>query len=394
MSKPDLPPLRLVPLLVVLAAAGPTMLNMPLPAVPGLAAAFSTDVATIQLTITLYLFGMAVSQLVMGPLSDRFGRRPVIFVGLALAVVSSLAAAFADTVGLFLVARLLQSLGASTGIVLGRAIIRDLYERDRAASMIGWVTMAMVVAPMIAPAIGGVLNESIGWRWIFVATALFAAMPLVLTILFLPETRPESEGASAMGVARDAGRLLRNREFLAYTAVAAFYNATFFAFIGGGGHVVVSLMGETSTVYGLWLIVNAFGYMIGNAISGRWSERIGSRRMIVIGAVVGIVATGGQLLIALAGLMTSPAWLFLPQAICAVANGLLLPSALAGAVSVNPRAAGSAAGLSGFLQMALSAAVAQIAGVAVVVWNSPLPMIGLIFASAALACASLRFIRN
>src|SRR5881275_2852525 len=172
-------PWRLLALLIGMTAVGPLSLNILAPAMPGLIVTFAADAGAVQLTLSLFLFGMAVSQLVLGPLSDRFGRRPVMLAGLALTVVANFAALAATSITGLIAARAVQAFGATCGIVIARAVIRDLYERDRAASMIGWVTMAMVVAPMIAPLIGGALDSAYGWWAIFVFVGLFAAAVLV-----------------------------------------------------------------------------------------------------------------------------------------------------------------------------------------------------------------------
>lgn len=376
---------RLLFVLIAVSAISPLSLNMPLPAVPGLARALDSDVASVQLVITLYLFGMAVSQLIFGPLSDRFGRRPVVLAGLALAVVTGIAAALAQSVGWLLTARALQSFGASAGIVLGRAIIRDLYERDRAAAMMGWVTMAFVVAPMIAPTIGGLLEEYAGWRFIFALTAALAALALLVAWGGLPETRPEGVGGSAAAILADCKGLMLDRAFLTYTAIAAAFNATFFVFIGGAPHVVVDVMKLTPTAYGLWFICVSGAYMAGNAMSGRFTETWGTRKMLMLGCWIGAAGAALQVVDAMAGWQAHPAGLFLPQAVIAFGNGLLLPSAIAAAVSVNPRAAGSASGLTGFIQMSICAVLAQVAGMAVAATHSAWPVVAMILISAGVA---------
>jgi DHA1 family bicyclomycin/chloramphenicol resistance-like MFS transporter len=394
MSDPRLAPRALVPLLVVLAAIGPMALNLPLPAVPGLARYFDTDPGTIQLTITLYLGGMAVAQLVLGPLSDRFGRRPVILGALAVTALMSLFAALAASAAMLILARVLQSFGASAGQVIGRAIIRDVFDKDRAASMIGWVTMAMVVAPMISPSIGGLMTETIGWRWVFAATALIAMVTLVLAFIRLPETRAVVSSPTVGQLLRDAGDLVRNRVFLGYLLIGALSSVTFFSFVGGAPHATVTLMGQSSTAYGLWFMVNACGYMLGNAVCGRYAARFGSDRLIRWGSVMMLVMAMIQFAIAIGGWMVHPAWLFLPQAAIAFANGLQLPGAIAGAVSVRPEAAGSASGFVGFSQMGLGALAAQASGTLVGSLMSTVPMVAISLAGAIGALLSLALIRR
>jgi len=166
-------PWRLLALLMAMTAIGPATLNIVVPALPGLVTRLASDTGTVQLMLSLYLLSLATAQLLLGPLSDRFGRRPVVLAGLALSVAASLAAIAASSIGALIGARVVQAIGASTGIVIGRAIIRDLFERDRAAAMIGLVTTAMVIAPMVAPMIGGILDTAFGWEAIFLFIAAF-----------------------------------------------------------------------------------------------------------------------------------------------------------------------------------------------------------------------------
>jgi DHA1 family bicyclomycin/chloramphenicol resistance-like MFS transporter len=176
-------------LLVAMASVGPLSINIIVPAIPGLAASLHADLATVQLTISLFFAGLAGAQLALGSLSDRFGRRPVLLAGFAIAVVTSFAAAAATGVGWLIAARTLQALGAATGIVVGRAIVRDVFSRDKAASMLGWVTMSTVVIPMFGPLIGGVLDEWWGWRAIFLFSGITGLIVLVWAAVGLPETR-------------------------------------------------------------------------------------------------------------------------------------------------------------------------------------------------------------
>src|SRR3954453_17511445 len=229
-------PWRLLALLIGMTAVGPLSLNILAPAMPGLIVTFGADAGAVQLTLSLFLFGMAVSQLVLGPLSDRFGRRPVMLAGLALTVVANFAALAAPPITRLIIVRALQAFGSTCGIVIARAVIRDLYERDRAASMIGWVTMAMVIAPMIAPLIGGVLDATYGWQAIFVFVGVFAAAVLVWTIFVLPETRAVATSEGMVRFVVDTKSLLTDSKFIGYALVSTFNSAMFFTFIGGAPH--------------------------------------------------------------------------------------------------------------------------------------------------------------
>lgn len=191
-------PWRLLSLLMAITAIGPGALNIVAPALPGMIERLGTDAATVQLTLSLYLLSLACAQLVLGPLSDRFGRRPVVLAGLALSVVASIGAIAASSIGALIVARIVQAAGASTGIVVGRAIVRDLYDRDRAAGVIGLVTSAMVIAPMVAPLIGGLLDTAFGWEAIFIFITAMSAAVLLWAVLMLPETRHPSARKSVV----------------------------------------------------------------------------------------------------------------------------------------------------------------------------------------------------
>jgi DHA1 family bicyclomycin/chloramphenicol resistance-like MFS transporter len=376
-------PWRLLALLVGMSSIGPLSLNILVPAVPGLVLTLASDAATVQLTMSLYLFGLAFAQLALGPLSDRFGRRPVLLVGLGITAVTSIAAAAAGSVAGLIAARTAQALGASTGLVVGRAIIRDLYERDRAASMIGWVTMAVVVAPMFAPLIGGILDTAFGWQSIFVFVAAASMFVLIWAARELPETRPvaASDPARLWSEMRALGT---SPSFFGYVLAAALGSAPFFTFLGGSPYAVVTIMGRSSAEYGAWFAINSIGYMAGNYAAARMSARYGVNAMVWWGIVIGIV--GALISAVLAWLVPhwGPAIIFLPQLVMSFGNGLLLPNSIAGAVSVRPQAAGTASGVTGFLQMAIGAAAAQFASHVLAAATTPLPMamVMLVFAVA------------
>jgi DHA1 family bicyclomycin/chloramphenicol resistance-like MFS transporter len=355
-------PWRLLALLIGLTAIGPLSLNILAPAMPGLIVTFGADAGTVQLTLSLYLLGMAVSQLVLGPLSDRFGRRPVMLAGLVLTVVASFAAIASTSVAELIFWRTLQAFGATCGIVIARAVIRDLYERDRAASMIGWVTMAMVVAPMLAPLIGGTLDSTYGWQAIFVFVGVFAAGVLAWTVFQLPETRAVSTSEGLARFLADARGLLTNPAFAGYALVSTFNSAMFFTFIGGAPHVVVTIMHRTSAEYGIWFVVLSFVYMVGNFAAGRWSAQYGVDVMIRAGVLVTVLGALVGIVWVLLDPQGGPVVIFAPQMIIGFASGFMLPNAIAGAVSVRPQASGTAAGMTGFMQMGLGAATSQLIG--------------------------------
>jgi DHA1 family bicyclomycin/chloramphenicol resistance-like MFS transporter len=365
-------PWRLLLLLVAMHAIGPTSLTIIVPSIPAMAAHLATDPGLVQLTISLYLVCLAVAQLFLGAMSDRFGRRPVIIAGLALTAVTSFAAMLATSAAALIVARSAQAFGASAGMVIGRAMIRDLYDRDRAAAMIGWVTMTTVVVPMLAPLLGGILDTAFGWRAIFAFLGAMSLAVLIWAVFALPETRPPpfipppqaeegKEGAEALATRPGSHlrALLTSRRYIGYVVCAALGCGAFFALLGGGPYLVVNVMGRSSVEFGVWFGVTSFGYMLGNFVAGRYSQRYGVDWMIRWGLILEVIGTAITLAAALL-IPDVPPWpIFLPQLLVQIGNGMLLPNAIAGAVSVRPQAAGTAAGIVGFAQMALGAVAAQ-----------------------------------
>lgn len=384
--RPDATPWGLLALLMAMTAIGPLALNIVVPVLPKLTAVFAADAHTIQLAVSLFLAGLAVAQLLVGPLSDRFGRRPVALGGLIATAAASLAAIVVDNAGLFIGARVLQAFGAATGVVVGRAVIRDLFDRDRSASMIGLVATAMVVAPMISPLVGGILDTAFGWQSIFLFTAAVTVAVLAWAAMALPETRdrhPPSPG----GFIADARVLAGSIAFNGYVMCAAFGSGTFFALLGGGPHIVVTLMGRSSAEYGVWFAISAIGYMSGNFTASRLSIRFGVERMILLGLVTETIGVALSIVLSYAHAW-GPAVVFLPQIVTAFGNGVMLPNAIAGAVSVRPQAAGTASGVLGCVQMAVGAGFVQLGGIVLTNAATALPVALLMAASVAAFAAS------
>jgi DHA1 family bicyclomycin/chloramphenicol resistance-like MFS transporter len=382
-------PWGLLSLLMAMTAIGPLALNILVPALPKLSAVFAADTHTIQLAVSLFLVGLAVAQLLVGPLADRFGRRPVALGGLIVTAAASIAAIVADSAGMFIATRVLQACGAATGVVVGRAVVRDLFDRDRSAAMLGLVTTAMVVAPMVSPLLGGILDTAFGWRAIFLFVAATVVAVLVWAAVRLPETR-DRHPASPGGFLADARFLLRNGAFNGHVLCATFGSATFFALLGGGPHIVVTQMGRSSMEYGIWFAISSLGYMSGNFAASRLSMRYGLERMILVGLV--LEAIGVTLATAFSFAHAyGPAVVFLPQILISFGNGVMLPNSIAGAVSVRPQAAGTASGVLGFVQMALGAAFAQLGGIMLADAATPMPL-ALLMAAAIVVYAFAFFV--
>ncbi len=369
-------PWRLLALLIAMAGMSSLSLNILVPAMPGLATKLAADPARVQLTVSLYLMGLAAAQLVFGPLSDRFGRRPVVLAGLALATIASTAAIFAASIASLVIARVAQSLGASTGQTIGRAIIRDLYDRQHAASMIGLVTSVVVLMPMVAPLIGGILDTLFGWEAIFAFTAVLSFAICAWALLDLPETRNLSLAPNLERHFRaDLAALAASPRFFGYALCAGLGSAPFFSFLGAAPHVVVSMLGRTSAEYGLWFFVPSIGFMAGNFAVSRLTTRFGIDALIRWG----IALTIAGCLLNVSVYVALPGWemftIFLPQIVIGFGNGLLLPTSIAGAVSIRPQVAGTASGVTGFVQMGIAAIAAQLGGHVISQATDALPML-------------------
>ncbi len=350
-------------ILVIIAMLGPLALNIFLPSMLGIQAHFQTSFSAVQLGLSLFLVSLAVAQLVLGTMSDRFGRRPVLLAGTGLFLFGTLVCLFAPAIEYFLIGRVIQGFGGSAGLILGRAILRDMYDRDQAASMIGYVTMGMAVAPMIGPAIAGYLDKYFGWQSSFWLLLVFAIGVLTASYLKVTETNknpiPSIDFKSLYQSYHD---LMQIRIFWFYTGLSSCTTGMFFAFLGGAPFISEKVLGLTPDVYGLYFVLVALGYSLGNFLSGRFAARIGVFRMIMAGNILAMSAVCIMAILFLTFEASAPL-LFGPMLILGLANGLVLPSAVAGAVSVNPRLAGSASGLMGSVQMLVGAILSYLMGI-------------------------------
>lgn len=347
--------------LVLIAAINPLALNVFIPSMPGMAGEFGVPYTTIQLGLSLFLLVTAVITLIAGPLSDIFGRRPVILGGFLLFLGGTAISLTAQSAEMFLAGRIVQT-GSAVGVALSRAIVRDLFSRNKAASMIGYVTMGMSIAPMLGPAIGGLLDDIYGWRAGFLLLAAVGALAVLVVLTALPETN-HGRGRALREQMNDYRGLLSNGDYWTFVLTGSLAACVFFGFLGGGPVIANNYLGMSSAAYGLWFAACAGGYLIGNFLSGRFSERIGIARMISAGATFSVV--GGTLpLILLAAGIREPIALFGPTFVIGVGNGMTLPNAISAAVSIRPSAAGAASGLMGSMQIGLGASASVICSIA------------------------------
>ena len=373
-------------LLVAMTGVAPISLYIMVPALPVLARTFGRDISVAQMTVSLYMVGIACSQIIMGPLSDKFGRRPVLLAGLALMVAASVACMFADNLPQLIAARFFQALGGATGMVVSRAIIRDLYERERVAAMISLVIAVMMIAQMLSPLTGGLIETAFGWRAIFYVIAAGSLAIAVGIALVLPETRGDRIDGS--GFRGDVGSLVRNRAFVGYVLCQVLASQIIFTFAGGGPYIVVTQMGRSSAEYGAWFATTGFAYLVGNLACVRFAPRHSLEKLIWFGLCLQLGGSVLNLAWSITGLNEAPAWLFGTQMIVMAGNAFVMANSAAGAISVRPEAAGTASGAMGFLQQGIGSLVSQFGAYLGGHSTTTLPMTSAILAIS-LLCASM-----
>ncbi len=362
--------------LVIITGMGAMVLNMFLPSLPTMTEYFQTDYRVMQLSVALYLVTVAVLQLFIGPISDRYGRRPVLLSGVGLFLLATLGCLSARSVEVFLVFRMLQAAIGVT-MVLSRAIARDMFEQSRAASMIGFITMGMAIVPMISPAVGGYLDEAYGWHsnfWVFLALGL-----LVFWLAWADAGETNTHKSSSFSQQfSEYPELLLSPRFWGYSLAAAFAAGTFFAYLGGGPFVGSIVYGLSPSELGLFLGAPALGYIIGNFLSGIFSTSLGINRMVMYGALATSIGLGISLLISVLGY--GSVYTFFGFIIfVGIGNGLLLPNATSGMLSVRPHLAGTASGLGGTIMMGGGAALSVFAGSLLGPNSGPIPLLLLMF---------------
>ena len=372
--------------LILLAGISALNMSIFLPSLTRMAEFFQTDYATMQLSVSGYLAATAVLQIFVGPLSDRFGRRKLMLGSLLVFIAATIGALFATSIAAFLTFRILQATVA-TGIVLSRAVVRDIYPANVSASKIGYVTMGMAVIPMIGPTIGGVLDQAFGWQSSFVFLSLAGALVFVFCYFDQGETvRPG--GTSFAQQLRSYPDLLSAPRFWGYALCSAFGSGSFFAFLGGAAFVADHLYGLSAMMTGAALGAPAIGYALGNFLTGRYAIRFGIDTMALAGCIASIAGLGASLLVSLAGFNTA-ALFFGFCTLLGLGNGLMLPNATAGLLSVRPLLAGTASGLGGALMIGGGAALSQFAGTLLNDTSGTIPLQVLMLVSAILSLVSI-----
>jgi DHA1 family bicyclomycin/chloramphenicol resistance-like MFS transporter len=375
-------------------------MNAIVPALPQIQRHFAASIETTQLIVSGGFLALALGNLLVAPLSDRLGRKPVVLTGVVAFAIASIVAMLATHIAVVIGARIVQAFGIGAGAAVARAALNDHFGPEGAATGIAWTAMTILFVPLVAPSIGGFATDAWGWRSPFGLAAAFGLAATLFVWLRTVETRGGStEGlapspaaaaaaAPAYGMLRTYALLLAEPRFRAFALFGACLLCAVYAFVTGAPYVAQELLGLSASEYGLWAGVPAAASLLGFAVAARVSRRVGAARMLTAGTSISLVGAT-TLLASVALLPAQPLALFLPAAIVSFAQSISLPNALAGALGIRPGAAGAASGLMGFLQLALSALVAQ--GIAVFGGNSAWPIA--IAVLGATLCAAVAYAR-
>lgn len=357
-------------------------MNVFLPALPEMAAHFDVDYRFIQLSVALYLAMNAGLQMILGPVSDQYGRRPVLLVSFATFLIATLGCIYAPNVGIYLAFRMVQAC-VVTGLVLSRAVIRDMVGGAKAASMIAYVTMGMSLVPMFAPAIGGFLTQHFGWQSTFWLQFFAGLGVLILLYRDLGETKPRGPGGFRAQFT-SYPELFSSPRFWGYALSAMLASGAFFAYLGGAPFVGSEIYGLESGVLGFLFGAPAVGYLVGNFLTGRYAVHFGINPLILAGNLVTVVGLGT--LLVMIGMTQVSAYLFFAMmTFVGLGNGLVLPNANAGLLSVRPELAGSASGLGGAMMIGGGAGISAVVGAMLTVESGPLPLVLMMILCTALA---------
>lgn len=379
--------------LALLSAVAPFATDLYLPAFPEMVDDLQTSPTTVQLTLTTFLIGLALGQLIFGPLSDRYGRVKPLWIGAAICVGASAVAVFAPTVEVLIAARLAQGLTGAAGMVIGRAIISDLATGRAAARAFSLMMIVGGVAPIIAPLAGGFLVGPLGWRGTLAIILVLIALMLITALIVIRETHTEERRTALRAEKATAGSPLRQllgRRYIGNVAAFGFAFAVLMAYISASPFVYQTMMGLSAAQYGAVFGVNALGLLLVSALSARLSAR--TEPHVLAAAGLAVITVAGVVVLALAYSDLAAGWLALPLFAADAGMGLIFGTTTALALSAAPRAAGSASAVLGAIQFLLAAAVSPLVSLAGEHTAGPLGIV--MVCCSVIACAGLALARN
>lgn len=385
------PGVRLTLMLGSLTAFGPMAIDMYLPAMPAIAADLHTDPASAQQTMSVFLIGMALGQLLYGPISDRVGRRPPLMIGIAVFIVMSIGCAYAQTIGALIVLRFLQALGACVGQVLARAVVTDVYDRREAPRMFSLLMLVMGLAPILAPIGGGWVLAVADWQAIFLALAVFGVLVGGLVFFRLPESRSEQVAAHARTESPFQGitAVARNRHIVGYAIAGGMGTASMFTYITCVPDLLIEHYGISPEHFGWFFGINAAGLIAGSQINRHLLKRRTSHDLLKIALAIGLGLTLILLASALTGIGGLPG-LLIPLFLVITCMGFVLPNGGASAMVIDLKRAGSTSAFTGSMSFALGAGGSAIAGL--FYDGSPMPMAVVMTAALAMGVLVLKFV--
>ena len=362
-----------------------------LPSLPSIVEEFSSNTASVQLTLSVFMIAFAASQLIYGPVSDWFGRRPALIFGMSLYLVASIGCALAESIETLIVARFFQAFGACSGPVVARAIVRDVFGREQAARVLAYMGTAMALAPILGPIIGGCLQTWIGWKANFAFMGVLGCISLIGVLFLLRETNSNNDGyAKTLSSAfRNYGDLALDRGYIGYVLCSSFVFCGLFSFISASSFIFIGLMGVSPNLYGVCFAAVAVGYMAGTFLAGRVTTRIGINPLVKLGTLIAMIAGTLMIAIVLSGYLSVES-ILVPMIIYMFGFGLMHPNALAGAIGLLETRAGAASALFGFIQIGLAAIVGVAVGHAL--GDTVIPMVLAIFISGAAAYTTYSFV--
>ncbi len=376
--------------LILLASISALTMNIFLPSLPNIASELNSSTSILGLSVGIYLASSAVLQLIIGPFSDQFGRRPLILWSLIIFCISTLATVFVTNTAQFLILRIFQAISASC-MVLARAIVRDTTESiEKAGSKIAYVTMGMALVPMVGPAIGGLLDYQYGWEASFWLLFILGLVILIISFFDVGETLSD-HNQSFLEQISTYPSLLRSKRFWGYCLSSAFVSGAFFSYLGGAPFVGNEVFGLEPKDLGFWFGAPAIGYVLGNFLSGRFSTKIGLDKMIFLGVTTALFGVSISMTISLLdhgsvlsffGLMT----------LVGLGNGMSIPNATAAMMSINPKLAGTAAGLGSAIMIGGGAGLSAIANFILIPGSSEIPLIMLMWTSVFCGLCSVAYV--
>ena len=378
--------------LILLASISALTMNIFLPSLPNIASDLNSSTSILGLSVGIYLASSAVLQLIIGPFSDQFGRRPLILWSLIIFCLSTLATVFVTSTAQFLLLRVFQAISASC-MVLARAIVRDTTESiEKAGSKIAYVTMGMALVPMVGPAIGGLLDYQYGWEASFWVLCLLGLVILIIAFFDVGETLSD-HNQSFLEQISTYPSLLRSKRFWGYCLSSAFVSGAFFSYLGGAPFVGNEVFGLEPKDLGFWFGAPAIGYILGNFLSGRFSTKIGLDKMIFLGVTTALLGVSVSLTISFLG-QGSMLSFFGFMTLVGLGNGMSIPNATAAMMSINPKLAGTAAGLGSAIMIGGGAGLSAIANFILIPGSSEIPLIMLMWVSVFCGLCSVGYVSH